>query len=271
MGSKFRFYLLVISMALLVLGSGCALTAQASPSADDPVPGATAQAERGWLGMALAPLTEKLAQRLGVQKQDGLVVVRVVAQGPAATAGVQRKDIVKSVNGTVVANLQEVRTVLANIKPNDTVTLSLLRGDQTLSLTITAAQALARGDKPALRPRLGTGGLFPHFLGMKDLQGVPRDEIFDHTLSSQYTVKDKDGKEITTVVTFGKVVNASDTSLTIVPNGKTNQITYRITADTNVRGKATDFKADDKVVVITKNSSSDAYAVFGAGLKLPQP
>ena len=54
---------------------------------------------RGWLGVSLQPLTPELAESLGMEKADGVLVADVTADSPAARAGVLRADVVTAVGG----------------------------------------------------------------------------------------------------------------------------------------------------------------------------
>lgn len=238
--------------------------AQAGPAKEDPTPTATPGPARPWLGLALAPLNDRTAARLNITKRDGVVVLRVAPESPAAAAGVLAKDVITAINGTAVTTLPEVRKQLEQVKPGDTVQLSIYRGDQPITVSVKA------GTPPAPFPRgAGPRHHFGPRLRIPELQGIPRDQIFDHLLGGQLTVKDKDGKEVTIYRTPGKVVSASATSLTIIPNGKSQSVTYQITANTKTRGSIADLKADDKVVVVSRNSSTEANAVIV--VKPPQP
>src|SRR5207248_2538145 len=47
---------------------------------------------RGWIGIAMEPLTTELAQALGLRDTRGAVVARVYPGGPAAAAGLRKDD-----------------------------------------------------------------------------------------------------------------------------------------------------------------------------------
>ena len=258
--------LLIMSLVVMTLGAGCALAAQASPPQDDPTPTATgtAKSERGWLGLALAPLTDKLAERLGIAKIPGLAVIQVVPNSPAANI-VQQKDVLTAINGQAVSDMKQVRAALQNAKPGDQVKLTISRSGASQDVTITAGTAPQRPNQgmPG-RPNFG-GQPFRGGMGMpfgNALQGVPRDEIFDHLLNGQFSVKDKDGNTVTTHTTFGKVVSASQSSLTITLNGSSDQKTYQITSNTKTRGDISGLAAGANVTVITKNDATEALAVM---------
>jgi Do/DeqQ family serine protease len=65
-------------------------------------------------GMTVAPLTPDVADEMGLDRSaKGLVVTAVEPSSPAAAAGVQAGDLVKSVNGLAVSSAPTLREALA--------------------------------------------------------------------------------------------------------------------------------------------------------------
>ena len=215
---------------------------------DDP------QTERGWLGMKVAPLTDEVAEKLDITQQDGIVVLKVVAEGPAADAGVEVNDVITAIDSVAVSTKQGLRDALQDVNSGDDVALTISRNGATQEITVTA------GDAPARSSRGHRGG-FPFIGGGGDLKDVPRDERFDHMLSAEYSVTDVDGNTITTSITFGTVASSTADSVTIDLN-EGGQATYQVTDDTKAPQAVDTLAADDKVVVVTKNGSSDATAIL---------
>lgn len=85
-----------------------------------------AGAAQGKLGLALRPLQPDEQQEAGVD--SGLLVQQ--ASGPAAQAGVQPGDVLVSINGTPVRNIEQVRSMVA--KSGKSVALLILRGDSKI-------------------------------------------------------------------------------------------------------------------------------------------
>ena len=57
---------------------------------------------RGWLGVQIQPVTEDIAESLGIESTDGAIVADAMADGPAAGAGIEAGDIITKVNGKAV-------------------------------------------------------------------------------------------------------------------------------------------------------------------------
>ncbi len=64
-------------------------------------------------------------------------VVSVMDNSPASKAGIQVNDIITEVNGTSVSNGEELSNLINSCNIGDTVTLTILRGNSTVSITVT--------------------------------------------------------------------------------------------------------------------------------------
>ena len=85
---------------------------------------------QGKLGLALRPLQPDEQQQAGVD--SGLLVQQ--ASGPAAMAGVQAGDVLLSVNGIPMKNIDQVRATVA--KAQKSVALLILRGDSKIFVPV---------------------------------------------------------------------------------------------------------------------------------------
>jgi serine protease Do len=88
------------------------------------------------LGVSLAPLTPELASQLGVSGDDGVVVVEVLEDGPAARAGIRRGDLILEVNRRPVRRPDEVRNAIAKMKDGEMVLLRVRRGNEAVFLAV---------------------------------------------------------------------------------------------------------------------------------------
>ena len=100
--------------------------------------------QRAYLGVTYVSLTATAAEEYGLSVKRGGYVYNgnesaVVAESPAARAGVQNKDIITKVGGLEVGAKGDVGSLVAEYAPGDTIELTLLRGDQTLTVKVTLA------------------------------------------------------------------------------------------------------------------------------------
>lgn len=71
------------------------------------------EVERGYLGALIQDLNEDLAASFGYDKTQGVLVGDVVADGPAAQAGLQPGDIVLEFDGKAMTSANQLRNVVA--------------------------------------------------------------------------------------------------------------------------------------------------------------
>ena len=93
--------------------------------------------ERGYLGISIKPVDEDTADALGMEKNRGEFVARVVAGEAADKAGLKEGDIVLRVNDREVSPEATLSFIVANIKPGTRIPLDILREGKPLKLTAT--------------------------------------------------------------------------------------------------------------------------------------
>ena len=84
---------------------------------------------RGFLGVALQPLTPDLATQFGVT--TGALVADVNPDTPAARAGLKAGDIVTRLNGKTVEDYTQLRLSVSEMIPGTEVTLDVMRDGKT--------------------------------------------------------------------------------------------------------------------------------------------
>jgi S1-C subfamily serine protease len=95
-------------------------------------------AKRGWLGVALQPITVPEAMLDAVGQASGRMVVSLAPSGPAELAGLRRGDILLSVDGHSISGTHALRAFLGPEQIGRQVDVRLLRDGQmeTRKLTI---------------------------------------------------------------------------------------------------------------------------------------
>ena len=104
---------------------------------------------RGWLGVALQPLSPELAQSLGVSGTAGAVVGSTIAGSPAAQAGLQQGDVIVAYDKTPVEDYRHVQRLVAESRVGSNVTLQIVRKKQKMVVPVTIAEV---PDETARRP-----------------------------------------------------------------------------------------------------------------------
>ena len=121
------------------VGIGFAIPAtEAKPIVDTLMKGGKVQ--RGYLGVQIQPMTDDMADALGIEKGKGEMIAGVEPGGAAAKAGIKQGDVILKVNGQDVTNDQSLSYLVANVKPGETVPFELLRDGKRMTVRATLAQ-----------------------------------------------------------------------------------------------------------------------------------
>lgn len=94
--------------------------------------------ERGYLGVGLQDVTNDL--RESYANKDGAVVISIDKNSPAKKAGVMVWDLITEINGKKVKNSADLKNLIGALKPNQSVTLKVLRDKKELVFTLKLAE-----------------------------------------------------------------------------------------------------------------------------------
>ena len=92
---------------------------------------------RGYLGVERAPLSEDLANSLGLPHNRGEFINRVMPGGAAERAGIRAGDVVTRVNGQEITPDNTLSFIVANIRPGTRVPIELIRDGRRQTVTAT--------------------------------------------------------------------------------------------------------------------------------------
>jgi Do/DeqQ family serine protease len=98
---------------------------------------------RGWIGVEPADLSPELMETFGVRAKAGVLITGVLQNGPAAQAGIRPGDVIEQIGDKPVANVSELMTNVAALKPGQPAKFRVQRRDDAMDLTVT----------PGLRPK----------------------------------------------------------------------------------------------------------------------
>ena len=95
------------------------------------------KAGRPWLGIWYQQINKELAEAMGLETTEGVLVTDVFDGSPAARAKLQRGDIIKEMNGKALTSETSLADEIAKMKVGDRVTLWVWRGSQRLYVPVT--------------------------------------------------------------------------------------------------------------------------------------
>nr|WP_247718272.1 Do family serine endopeptidase [Qipengyuania proteolytica] len=96
--------------------------------------------QRGYLGVNIQPVTEDLADSLGIDRNRGEFIQSVQAGEAADKAGIQPGDIVLRVNNRDVTPEQTLSFLVANIRPGTTIPVELIRDGERRRVNVTVGK-----------------------------------------------------------------------------------------------------------------------------------
>jgi S1-C subfamily serine protease len=99
--------------------------------------GTAAPAQGGYMGVYIQTVTPALVSSHHLTVTAGAYVQAIVPGLPAASAGIHANDVIVSVHGKTIATDKDVATVMRSLSPGQTVTVKVVRGSETLSISVT--------------------------------------------------------------------------------------------------------------------------------------
>jgi serine protease Do len=123
------------------IGIGFAIPANLARRVVEGVEGG--QASRGvhlaWVGANGQPVTSAIAASLGLKRPRGVLIKDVYPGGPLANAGVKSGEVVESVDGNAVDDMQALNYRVATHRPGDKVRLHVANGASGRDVGVTLA------------------------------------------------------------------------------------------------------------------------------------
>lgn len=97
----------------------------------------TGKVTRGQLGVQIQGISRDAAKALGLAEANGALVASVEPGSAAERAGVQRQDVIRSVNGQKIFESSDLPPVIGALPPGSKVTLDVIRDGKSRTLTAT--------------------------------------------------------------------------------------------------------------------------------------
>ena len=95
---------------------------------------------RGWIGVQVQPVTQDIADGMGLKQAQGALVADPQKDGPAAKAGVEAGDVITAANGQSVKDARELARIIGSFAPGSSVKLDVLRNGKSKVVSLTLGQ-----------------------------------------------------------------------------------------------------------------------------------
>ena len=106
--------------------------------------------KRGWLGVTIQPVTDEIAESLGLAEASGALVSTVQPDSPAQTAGIRSGDVITSFDGDKVPSSRRLPQMVAETQVGSEVAVTVWRDRKDVRLGVTLGE-LEQFEEAALR------------------------------------------------------------------------------------------------------------------------
>ncbi len=97
---------------------------------------ASGHIERGWLGVVIAPVTDEVADSVGLKKPYGALVMNVAKGSPSEKAGIQPGDIITSYDGKEIKEMRNLPRAVAETGIGKTVPVEIWRNGASKTVNV---------------------------------------------------------------------------------------------------------------------------------------
>lgn len=94
----------------------------------------------GWLGVTVQDLSEELAKYLGLADKNGVLVAKVLENGPADKAGIKERDIIKQFGEDAVNNTRDLLNIVGKTESGRKVKVALMRDKKPLTVEVVVGE-----------------------------------------------------------------------------------------------------------------------------------
>lgn len=91
---------------------------------------------RGYLGVALQPVTAAIAKEYRLASQNGALIADVATHTPAADAGLQAGDVVLELDGKMVSDSRHLRLMVGQHAPGTKISLKVMRDGKERTIEV---------------------------------------------------------------------------------------------------------------------------------------
>jgi serine protease Do len=92
---------------------------------------------RGFLGVSLQDIDDRLAESLGLETARGAMVTQPTPDFPAEAAGIRSGDVIVAVNGETIDNSLDLTRTISNLAPGTEVTVTVFRDGDEIDFDVT--------------------------------------------------------------------------------------------------------------------------------------
>ena len=92
--------------------------------------------KRGYLGVQIQPVSQEIADGLGLKSTDGAIVAETQPDSPAASAGFKSGDVILKFNNETVKSAADLTRKVGSLKPGDKADVTYVRGGEEKTASV---------------------------------------------------------------------------------------------------------------------------------------
>tara|TARA_B100001057_G_scaffold441577_1_gene476296 strand:+ start:4594 stop:6006 length:1413 start_codon:yes stop_codon:yes gene_type:complete len=191
---------------------------------------------RGWLGVYIQEIDDKLAKSFGMKKPKGALVSKIIPDSPAEKARLQQGDVILRFNGIDIKKSTDLPLVVGQAQVGKSFKIQIIRNKMVMNLPITLEELPTEDKIASIEPKRvivdSISGISVKNLSINEKNtfqvksGIVVTDI-DESINNNYDLKQGDiitkinNKLINNVTDFKKILNS------VKNNTYANLLVYR--------------------------------------------
>ena len=106
-----------------------------------------ANPNQGYFGAKFGPVSDEKAEELGLDSQDGVVIMEIIKDSPAEKAGLKVDDVVRKLDDKEIDGVNGFVAVMRASKPDQQLKVSIIRDKKPEDMIVTLAKRPASMDE----------------------------------------------------------------------------------------------------------------------------
>jgi serine protease Do len=91
---------------------------------------------RGWLGVQIQPVTEELAEGIGLSEAKGAIISNLTEDSPAQKSGLKQGDTILKANGEEIDDARDLARTIAKVKPGTEIPVDIYRDGKPQTVAV---------------------------------------------------------------------------------------------------------------------------------------
>jgi serine protease Do len=156
------------------------------------------ETRRGWLGVRIQPVTDDIAESLGMANSEGALIAGIIKGSPVDDGTIQAGDVIKKFDGRDIKEVRDLSRMVAESTVGKVVDVVLIRKKQEMTVKVTLGR-LEDGEKQVGDTSGDTSGKSADKPAETKVLGMSLGELTDEARKSGGIADDIKGVLITSV------------------------------------------------------------------------